>query len=772
MSFGENFLVDNFFIIDSKNLNQVTTSFYGYSIDSQGNVFTEYDEDIELTSDGAYVLVDVYEDKIVINQDFMGSYGLYLYQNDDYFAISNSFIKLVDYIKLTQKISLNQDYANDLLFTNLCSRAYKETLVNEIECLSRNCIVTIDKSDKTVEFDYIDYGENTIPIDSKNALDILDDWFYKWVNIIRLLKSKTNNLAFHLSGGFDSRIIAVLWLSANINLNDIKIVSINDHLHTHEEDFEIASEIADKFNFKLNEGKINEKIIGFEDIQMPMMNSFYTKQGFHKEMYFKTFRYEHPVYTFTGSGGGVIRELNNEVPSEFIEDIKKRNHNVDYSLTKSSINLFENARIRLNERFAVDMDSKEIVDIYHREVRNRIHFGKSAVETFFANDISLTPLLDSNLIKIKLTTEECKDNNLLMALIFSRFYPQLLEFKIEGNRGFRQETIDYANKINEQYPFELKDFTRIPDMESDEKSENIILNDEYISRRDIDNYLEEIFNSRTFEKEFEKYFSFESYSYIHKITKNTQYYPLKAVYAAIAVLKIIKDVEFSNRGIDYSEMDWLDGFFDDKNLDRLIKLEDKKDLIKFATARLDIKNNGENNSIEVIKNSDEYSRQQFPRWFEDSKGKGLVIESYRGELDLQLQCVNKGNLEIKLKGVDIRDESGNKLPIYINYTSFMINGEKHIENVLTKNDEPFVYKKEVEDQEIVEMHVEWHPLNSKSVYQNKLKIKNDNLQNENWELLRKLDDIKSKCNQLEIENKNLKEKNDSKSSKFKSFLRK
>ena len=219
-------------------------------------------------------------------------------------------------------------------------------------------------------------------------------------------------------------------------------------------------------------------------------------------------------------------------------------------------------------------------------------------------------------------------------------------------------------------------------------------------------------------------------------------------------------------------MDWLDGFFDDKNLDRLIKLEDKKDLIKFATARLDIKNNGENNSIEVIKNSDEYSRQQFPRWFEDSKGKGLVIESYRGELDLQLQCVNKGNLEIKLKGVDIRDESGNKLPIYINYTSFMINGEKHIENVLTKNDEPFVYKKEVEDQEIVEMHVEWHPLNSKSVYQNKLKIKNDNLQNKNWELLRKLDDIKSKCNQLEIENKNLKEKNDSKSSKFKSFLRK
>lgn len=56
----------------------------------RGNVFTEYDEDIELTSDGAYVLVDVYEDKIVINQDFMGSYGLYLYQNDDYFAISNS----------------------------------------------------------------------------------------------------------------------------------------------------------------------------------------------------------------------------------------------------------------------------------------------------------------------------------------------------------------------------------------------------------------------------------------------------------------------------------------------------------------------------------------------------------------------------------------------------------------------------------------------------------------------------------------------------------
>ena len=135
---------DEFFIIDSNNLNQITTSFYGYVINEDGFVNTDVNEKEQLTPDGAYVFVDVSDEKIVIYQDFIGSYGLYLFQSNDYFAVSNSFVKLVDHIKSDYEISLNMDYANDFIFASLTTHSYGETLVNEIEFLPRDIIINID----------------------------------------------------------------------------------------------------------------------------------------------------------------------------------------------------------------------------------------------------------------------------------------------------------------------------------------------------------------------------------------------------------------------------------------------------------------------------------------------------------------------------------------------------------------------------------------------------------------------------------------------------
>lgn len=706
------------------------------------------------------------EDKIEIIQDFIGSYGLYLYQIDNYFAISNSFIKLVDYLKSCHKLSLNKDYANDLLFTNLCSRAYNVTLVNEIKTLPQNCRVIIDKENNSIGFEDIDYGMFSVPLDSRESLDMLDDWFYKWVGIVRQIKSKTNNIAFHLSGGFDTRIVAAIWLSANINMDDVKVISIDDGLHTHSEDFEIASKIAEKFNFQLNAGKCNETAMGFEDIEIPLMNSFYTKQCFHKEMYFKTFRYEEPLYTLTGAGGACVREFDNETPSEYIEDLKKRNHSVDDEITNSSIKLFNYACEQINRKHGISMESKDITDLYYRDVRNRLHFGKSAVETFFSNEISLNPLLDPQLHKFKLYTDECSDKNLLMALIFVRYCPELLDFEIEGGREIDARTIDYAQNINAKYPLVKRDLPEIPSIGSQRIKSSFENN--CIKRKDIDGYLEKVFNSQSFEMEFEKYFSFKFYEYIHKISQGTKYYPLKSVYSAIGILKIINDINLSNLDDDFTEIQWLDTFSNDNHIEKLLGHKNKTDLIKFATARLDIKNNGDNNSIRIIENSDEYSRHSYPRWFKNDKGEGLVIESYRGNLDLELQCINDGMLEIKLKGVDVRDDNRQKLPIFINYTSFKVNGRDEIDSVLTRNDKPFLFRKKVEDLEILRIHVEWLPLNSSAIYENET----DELVRKNKELSLKLEELKSRCEFLETENTELKEKKGSNGSKLKSFLRK
>ena len=110
---------DEFFIIDSKSLEFVNPKLYGFSILNSAIVKNEdIDNDVNLLGLGSYIHIKDDDDKIFIYQDFNGSWGLYLYQTEDYFAISNSFLKLVEYLKGNYDISFNEDYAKSLISTN------------------------------------------------------------------------------------------------------------------------------------------------------------------------------------------------------------------------------------------------------------------------------------------------------------------------------------------------------------------------------------------------------------------------------------------------------------------------------------------------------------------------------------------------------------------------------------------------------------------------------------------------------------------------------
>lgn len=84
-----------------------------------------------------------------------------------------------------------------------------------------------------MEIIHKNYQENSLEPDSKEFFASLDMWYFKWTKFIRNLKKKTNNVMVDLTGGFDSRITFLLFLGANINLDEIFINSINDNLYTH-----------------------------------------------------------------------------------------------------------------------------------------------------------------------------------------------------------------------------------------------------------------------------------------------------------------------------------------------------------------------------------------------------------------------------------------------------------------------------------------------------------------------------------------------------------
>jgi len=98
-----------------------------------------------------------------------------------------------------------------------------------------------------------------------------------------------------------------------------------------------------------------------------------------------------------------------------------------------------------------------------------------------------------------------------------------------------------------------------------------------------------------------------------------------------------------------------------------------------SRSRLDIKNKGiENNNIAILEKNDPNCEIFQPRWFNNNEDIGTVITSVNRDLYLSFKCVNDGNLVIELKGLDFKDNDGNRIPIFIDFTYLAVDGEELI----------------------------------------------------------------------------------------------
>lgn len=738
----EEFLSKNFFIIDSNNLEFIDDNFYGYSIYEDKLIINENFENVDLDGIGAYIDIKVQDELIKIQQDIMGSYGIYYYNKEGYFAISNSFLKLVEYLKNFEKLSLNEDYANSFLFSDLCSFVYEDTLVNEISVVPRNCEILINKINKTINFKELNYQFHSIELNSKEGIEILDNWYFRWVNFIRSIKSESNNISIDLTGGFDTRVLSALWLSANIDLNKLNIYTVDDcKTKFQKEDYEISAMIANEFNFKLNNNVMDVNEVKFKSPYIPIALSFYTKLGFHKEMYFRYHKTDKIWFSISGYAGESIRGYPNLTWEQYYENIKSVSGHNNNLLINSTINLLEKGKNKLITQYSID--EEELPEYFYNEVRVRHHYGKSLVEHYFANEIILTPLTDPELLKLKLNDDNLNDNHLLIALIYSRYCPKLLDFKFEGNRMISQDTIDYAKFLNDKYPFQQKNFAFI----SGPKIKQISVNQLQSKNNDKSgfsiNLLKNLVFSKDFEYKFIKYYPIKYYYEIVEKIESEKFHPLRHAYGVIAILKIIDDLNSNS----YNLIDWIKSFeFNKKN--HVIPPDISSHLLKFNKARIDIKNKGnQNNSIKVIDCDDNFIELNYPEWYNNKDGRGLVIQSTASNLNLKIKCIADGILELYLRGIDFRDKNNNRIPIYINYTSVSHNGKELLQNnILVSHDTPHCIKLNVKDSEILDFSVHWMPINNKVLYVNnekELLKKNKYLIKKNHELKLDLEAIKN-----------------------------
>lgn len=557
---------EEFFIIDSEKLGEVKTKLYGFFVCDKGiieNINLSEKNKNEMYGCGVYVYIENDGDHIVIKQDNNASYGVFVFEKDGYFAISNSWQYLVDYIKYRYAISLNRDYANHMFVIELASHALSETMVNEIRILPGNVVVNINIMNKSMSMEQIEYEENKYLPDSEVGLTILDRWFCRWTKVIRCIKEKTNNIIVDLSGGMDSRITFLLALCSGINLNEIRVNSKKSELHTYREDHAIASKITDYYGLRLNDDPFTGDLLrlSLKDI---INMCFYNQMTFHKQLIFSFDKFREKRYRIWGAGGETVRSYWTMSPKElkaiFGNSEGKYSKELREEIMASLFTICDSAFRRIADESEIeDMNSEEITQKFYKKGRCRAHFGTITVGEFFINQFDLSPLLDPDLRKLKLCTEECDDKNLLMALIYVRYCPKLLDFPFEGGRSIKENTIELARRINEKRSFRLPELT-------DEEEFEIVIYDSSLpknknERMEIDTpdkYLKNIFRSDRCKRIFCDYFSEELLQIAERHLRYASRHPLYECFPIIAVVKCLMDVQISEgmgrkQAYDYTE---------------------------------------------------------------------------------------------------------------------------------------------------------------------------------------------------------------------------
>ena len=461
---------NKYWIADTLFLSNIKNTFIGYTVSDDGQFFLNKKPDI-LDGSGCYTCIETTQEKIIISQDFLGMQGIYHYKNGQRNVFSNGYEKLVDYLlKSNCSLSIDKNFCVQYIFSNEEPINMNDTMLNEIKRLGKDFLIEINKNDGNVSLFEKDYEANSIKVDSKEAINILDNLHNKWVNVYRNLVKLKSPIIIDLSGGMDSRICFGLFLNSNIDKNNVIIkrnIPRETSYQKNYDDWEISHEVIkqydyeDRTNLPFFKSFLSEKnnLPIFEEIDNLLF-------GNSKICDYNAFLYSEPVFHINGIYGdrnhlGDMVEINNYLrhkKKKFSKDMKEEDIKILADLMdKYSEIIFKKYESRNRFLFLGD---------YSFEYINRF-FGEKITTRIFHNDISICPFADPSIHKIEIHMEGTKNYYALASLIYNRYFEDLLKVKFQTDakpRIINEEEINFAKKQCQKYPFRKVEKEFIPDL--------------------------------------------------------------------------------------------------------------------------------------------------------------------------------------------------------------------------------------------------------------------------------------------------------------------
>ena len=448
---------ENFFVIDADNLELVHEKMYGMAFDSKSFItdINAFDEKAYRDYSGAFVAVKRKDRDVRLYQDTNGTHGIYVYEEDSYFALSNSFLLLFEYLYFTKHktLELNYGYACHLLTMPMCSLAYASTLCSQIRILPRDTEVAIDVATKSLAVQYLEKPP-LIDIYSEEALLLVDRWISKWVSLIQNLQAQERFTEVDVTGGFDSRLTLSLVLAADVDRAKFNFKS-GETYHVRD-DYPISQKLGKDFGFALNAQNYSGKYVNVSAADGWNL-SVLTNLGTHHYPYFQNSAYAPSYFKMTGRGGETIRNHWYVEPHSLEKamiggDVSKRN------ISLHAVKFLWHELIEVNKRHQGDnADSyKTLVHLLYNEGRARYHFGRNIASAHFINYIVLAPLIDPELRRIDCLSHGNTDYDLLIALIMMRIDKRLVEIPFNDGKMFAADCIRRASEINRKKKFVIQ----------------------------------------------------------------------------------------------------------------------------------------------------------------------------------------------------------------------------------------------------------------------------------------------------------------------------
>ena len=456
----------DFFVITPENAANFETRLLGFSVTDDGRIICGGDVSCaDPGPNGCWVLLERAGGMLRIRQDFLGSWGLHLYRDGSWWALSNSFLFLVEHLhSLGRPLTFDKTCADQFLAYSLASVSLKRTMISEIELLDRAATVEIDTTSGALETSTADYRECTVPLDTGEGIAILDDWHERWIGTICGILEK-QPASCDVSGGFDSRLILSLFLDPRVDHDKVRFSSTRMDRTERNGDWETACRLAEKVGVELNRPigrRPKHKIPSAEALE----DALRSKGFIHRHIDFSHNRYEMPRVRFGGFGGETLRShWGDGTQTGSVALVDELSHWGGWLYASDREAVGASLRTTLEESLqgvegkflACDrtISPQDLCGHLYRETRCRSHFGRGMLLNW-RNDAELciAPLLDHKLQRLAIATDGCANADLLYALVFERYAPELLEVGFQGGRSLAGKAIEEARELNRRFPLQ------------------------------------------------------------------------------------------------------------------------------------------------------------------------------------------------------------------------------------------------------------------------------------------------------------------------------